>query len=79
MLTVGRIVHYIAYNKTRLAAIVTQVEDDGETCDLAVFTSLRNVAGTKTGGVQFHFDVRPGELGEDGALQPGTWVWPQRV
>ncbi len=75
--TVGRIVHYCAYNGTCLAAIVTAVDTDAETVDLAVFTSLPNIAGNKNGGVQFHFGVvGPSPEGQN---QPGVWHWPERI
>lgn len=76
LVTVGRIVHYTAYNGTCLAAIVTAVDTDAENVDLVVFTSMPNVAGNKNGGVQFHFDVAGGP---EAGKQPGTWHWPERV
>lgn len=76
-ITVGRIIHYTAYNGTCLAAIVTAVDTDAETVDLAVFTSMPNIAGNKNGGVQFHFGVAGPS--PDGQKQPGCWHWPERV
>lgn len=78
----GRIVHYVAYNGRHLAAIITGHDgnDSGEltpmtsTVDLVVFTNMRNVNGTQSGGVQSHFTVPYSEK-----LAPGTWHWPERV
>lgn len=68
----GRIVHYVAYNQRHLAALV--IGTDGDCVDLAVFTNLQNVAGTKNFGLQFHQQV---SYAED--LLPGTWHWIERV
>lgn len=69
--SVGRIVHYSAYNGVCLAALITGLSADG-TAHLAVFTSLPNVNGVPSGGIQFHFGVGEG-------LAPGRWHWPERV
>lgn len=73
-LTEGRIVHYVAYNSRHLAGIVTGAGDAENTADLAVFTNMKNVAGNKNGGLQFHFEVAYSENKE-----PGTFHWPERV
>ncbi len=74
--SVGRIVHYTAFNGVCLAALITGVKPDSAAglVDLVVFTSLPNVLGNKNGGVQFHFDVAS-SLGEP---TPGYWHWPER-
>lgn len=73
-LTEGRIAHYVAYNERHLAAIVTGAGDVPASADLVVFTNMKNVAGHKNGGVQFHFDVSYSE-----GKEPGTWHYPERV
>lgn len=74
-LTEGRSVHYVAYNGRHLAAIVTGTYTAGApTADLVVFTNMENVAGEKSGGVQFHFRVQYDEV-----ASPGTWHWIERV
>lgn len=72
---VGRIVHYTAYNNVCLASIITGINPDkpGQV-NLVVFTSLPNVNGNDSGGVQFHFHVNYSE-----EVKPGTWHWPERV
>lgn len=77
--SVGRIVHYVAYNHTCLAAIITAVKTDSTArlVDLALFTSMNNVNGTKNGGLQFHFDI-PADL-EGPDYVPGSWHWPERA
>lgn len=69
-LTEGRMVHYVAYNGRHLAAIVTGIVGVPGTwiVDLAVFTSMENVNGEKTGGLQFHFRVH-----YSSTVEPGTW------
>lgn len=79
-LTEGRIVHYVAYNNRHLAAIVIGVgeeypEDLGKNAcvDLALFTNMPNVSGTKNYGLQFHSDIS-----FDPKCRPGTWHWIER-
>lgn len=73
-LTEGRVVHYTAYNKRCLAAMVTGTSTVGApTVDLVVFTNMENVNGVKSGGVQFHFGVHHSPTAE-----PGTWHWPNQ-
>lgn len=73
-LTEGRVAHYVAYNDRHLAAMVTGAGDEEDTADLVVFTNMKNVAGVKNGGIQFHFNVAYSE-----SKEPGTWHWPERV
>jgi len=78
-LTEGRIVHYVAYNNRHLASIIIGLNPGAEAempvkTDLAVFTSMRNIAGTRNGGLQFHFDIPY----NDGKT-PGTWHWIERT
>ena len=74
--SVGRIVHYSAYNGRCLAAIIIGVTPDSvaELVNLAIFTDMPNVVGNQAGGLQFHFGV----ASSDGPL-PGYWHWPERV
>ncbi len=71
-ITEGRIAHYVAYNKRHLAAIVIGYE--GNHADLAVFTNMKNVAGTQSFGIQFHEAVVYSET-----PTPGTWHYPEWV
>jgi len=64
--TIGQTVHYIAYHKAHLAAIIIGV--DGPYVDLVVFTSLENVNGVKNFGMQFHQNIVQGN-----EEQPGTY------
>lgn len=76
--SVGRIVHYTAYNGKCLAAIITTVMGDiKNTCHLVVFTSMPNVDGKYNGGVQFQFGIE--EIREGTENTPGYWHWPERV
>lgn len=72
--TEGRNVHYVAYNQRHLAALLIGVnpatDTTSESVDLAVFTSMSNVAGEKNFGIQFHQNVRYSDTKE-----PGTWHW----
>jgi hypothetical protein len=70
--TAGRIVHYVAYNKRCLAAIVIGVNED-QSADIVLFTNLENVNGDKNFGLQFHQEIHGSENKE-----PGTWHWPER-
>jgi hypothetical protein len=71
----GRIVHYVAYNGRHLAAIV--IGHDGSKsysdADIALFTNMNNVNGSKSFGLQFHQDIPYSETKE-----PGTWHWIER-
>ena len=70
-LTVGRIVHYVAYGTpggeyqagAHRAAIVTEVKDPIGICVLAVF----NPTGIHWPCVHY-----------DECKSPGTWHWPER-
>ena len=66
-------VHYVAYNLRNLTAIVIEEEGDGIHADLAVLTNLKNAAGVKNFGLQFHQDV---EYSEE--PKPGTWHYIQQ-
>ncbi len=68
-ITEGRIGHYVAYNGRHLAALVIGYE--GNTADLAVFTNMKNVAGTQNFGIQFHAGAVYSET-----PTPGTWHYP---
>jgi hypothetical protein len=68
----GRIAHYVAYNGRHLAAIIIGFE--GGRVDLAVFTNMKNVSGTKNFGVQFHSEIAYSET-----PTPGTWHFPERT
>ncbi len=65
--TVGLIVHYVAYNGTCLAAIIIGINEDGSV-DLALFTSMKNVNGDKNFGMQFHQNIA-----YDEEKKPGTF------
>ncbi len=67
----GRIVHYVAYNGTCLAAMIIGESEEGGV-DLAVFTSMKNVNGNKNYGMQFHSGVR-----EDLMKRPGSYHLPE--
>lgn len=74
--SVGRIVHYVAYNKTCMAAIVTALSDEEpDSIHAVIFISLRNVNDYITGGVQFLFNLPHDEADK----KPGSWHWPERV
>lgn len=65
-LTRNRIVEYIMPDGQRRPAIVTRVDDDGQSASLNVFTD-----GANEGGVAAHQrNIRQGE-------EPGCWNWPQ--
>lgn len=65
----GRIVHYVAYNYRHLMGAVIGVEDGGK-ADLVIFTNMKNAAGNKSFGMQFHQDVE-----YSAEPRPGTWHW----
>ena len=74
--TEGRIVHYTAYNGRCLAGMIVGVDSDGS-CDLVVFTNMRNVNGDKNFGVQFHSRIlRAERLPDEPTWKPGTFHWP---
>lgn len=60
---------YVAFNGKHLRALVIDIDE--ERADLAVFTSLPNIAGKKNFGTQFHQDV----LYDSEDHRPGTWHW----
>lgn len=69
----GRVfAHYVAYSgRNLLALVIGQDEEKGyRRADLAVFTNLKNAAGKKNFGLQFHQDVTYSEM-----KLPGTWHW----
>lgn len=72
--SVGRIVHYTAYNGTCLAMLITAVDPDkpGQVHGV-VFTALPNFNGELSGGVQTHFNVPCSH-----SPFSGTWHWPER-
>lgn len=77
LITVGRIVHYTAYNGACLAALVINIPDpEGRPAlvDLAVFSAMNNAAGQKNFGLQFHQNVDISLM----SAHPGTWHWPER-
>jgi hypothetical protein len=59
---------YVAYNGQMLTALVIGYERNR--ADLAVFTNMKNAAGKKNFGLQFHQDVTYSEM-----KLPGTWHW----
>lgn len=70
--TIGRIVHYQRYgtpggdHKAEPSpAVITKVEDDGETCHLFVM----NPSGS-------YFNKTP--YAGDAEVKPGHWNWPPR-
>jgi hypothetical protein len=68
--TIGRIVHYVDFNKNHWPAIVTHVEEASGVLSLTVFTALK--AYERNEGI-LCVAVIHGENEE-----PGTWHWPER-
>lgn len=73
--TVGRIVHYVAFDGTILAAIVIAVPHDDYAVSLALFSNMPNVADNTNFALSFMSEV----MGDFTQNQPGTWHWPPRV
>ena len=70
--TVGRIVHYQSYGTPKgeykskpIAAVITQVNEDGSTCGLCIFNPT---------GLFFNTDIK-----FSAEPAPGHWNWPPRT
>lgn len=71
-LTEGRLVHYVAYNSTHLAALVIRAL--GDKANLVTFSDMPNVNGDTNFSLGFMQNVPYSDTKE-----PGTFHWIERV